>query len=407
MELKPGYKQTEVGVIPKDWRLSTIGSVSTIFGRIGFRGYTKNDIVKEGQGAIALNPSNVRQNKLVLDKCTYITWQKYHESPEIKIDVGDVILVKTGSTTGKTCYVSHLPIEATLNPQMVVFKKAQANRRLLSYIFATPIFLDQIAATIVGGALPTLSQKQVASYRIPLPPTLAEQEAIAGALSDADALIDSLEQLIAKKRLLKQGAMQDLLTGKKRLPGFEGEWEETRMGTVLTFQAGFPFGSAFFNQDGQGLRLVRNRDLKGNGEITSYSGDYSQSFVVDDGDVLVGMDGEFVPCLWKKGKALLNQRIGRIVPKEGLDPVFTFYRLAEPLREIENTTAGTTVKHLSHRDVEEIRMPLPKKPEQTAIAAILSDMDVENAALEAKLAKARQVKQGMMQELLTGKTRLV
>jgi type I restriction enzyme S subunit len=139
-----------------------------------------------------------------------------------------------------------------------------------------------------------------------------------------------------------------------------------------------------------------------------YAGDYDQAFLVNNGDVLIGMDGDFLPCLWKKGLALLNQRIGRIVPINGrLDSVFAYYYLIDPLKKIESATSSTTVKHLSHRDIELLRLPLPCFNEQVAIAEVLSDMDAEIESLETKLAKARQIKQGMMQELLTGRIRLV
>ena len=159
MEVKSKYKQTEIGIIPEDWDLKKIGSFCKIFGRIGFRGYSKKDIVNEGRGAITLSPSNIINNKLSLKDCTYITWEKYYESPEIIINKGDILLVKTGSTTGKTCYVNELPHKATLNPQMVVFKELSVNAQFLSYIFASSIFLNQINTTLVGGVLPTLSQK--------------------------------------------------------------------------------------------------------------------------------------------------------------------------------------------------------------------------------------------------------
>src|SRR4051812_781288 len=108
MEVRLGYKQTEVGVIPEDWDISALGHQCQIFGRIGFRGYTVDDIVDEGNGAIAINPSNIQDGKTVFEKCTYISWAKYEESPEIKINEGDIILVKTGSTFGKTAMVQNL-----------------------------------------------------------------------------------------------------------------------------------------------------------------------------------------------------------------------------------------------------------------------------------------------------------
>ena len=186
--------------------------------------------------------------------------------------------------------------------------------------------------------------------------------------------------------------MQQLLTGQTRLPGFHGEWEVKRLGTVLKFQVGCPFSSAFFNEKEQGVRLVKNRDLKSDDQIFHYSGWYEPTFQVNDGDVLIGMDGDFLPCRWDKGPALLNQRVGRIVPLDGLDREFVFYYLVGRLKEIEVVTSSTTVKHLSHGDIEGIEKPLPSGPEQLAIAAILSDMDAELAALEARRDKTRALK---------------
>jgi type I restriction enzyme, S subunit len=180
-----------------------------------------------------------------------------------------------------------------------------------------------------------------------------------------------------------------------------------RLGTLLHFQVGFPFGSQFFNDKGEGVRLVKNRDLKSDDQIFYYSGKYDDEYIVRDGDVLVGMDGDFLPCLWRKGFSLLNQRVGRIVPNACLHRAFAYYHLIEPLKTIEIATSSTTVKHLSHGDIEDIECPMPEFDEQTAIAEVLSDMDAELAALEPRRDKTRALKQGMMQELLTGRTRLV
>ena len=238
-------------------------------------------------------------------------------------------------------------------------------------------------------------------------PNIEEQRAIAQALSDAASLIAALGKLITKKQAIKLGAMQQLLTGRTRLPGFSGEWETKRFGTLLNFQVGFPFSSEFFNGDGQGIRLVKNRDLKNDENVVYYSGRYDENFLIGDGDLLVGMDGDFLPCLWKNGLALLNQRIGRIVPLSGLNLAFAYFCLLEPLAEIQRATSATTVKHLSHSDIENIERVIPSEVEQRAIAAGLSDMDAEIAALERRLDKTKQIKQGMMQQLLTGRIRLI
>ncbi len=277
--------------------------------------------------------------------------------------------------------------------------------------FVFPILLGErfsrFAETVsVRSGIPKINREELSEFSLALP-SLPEQQAIATALSDVDTLISSLDKLIAKKRDLKQAAMQQLLTGKQRLPGFSGEWKVKRIGSLLKFQVGFPFKSSHFNQKGDGIRLIKNRDLKSDDQTFHFSGKYDEAYIVRDGDVLVGMDGDFAPAIWTRGPALLNQRVGRILPQAGLNKVFASYFLIDPLKEIEIKTASTTVKHLSHGEVEAIEGPLPDVFEQTAIASVLSDMDTEIAALEQKRDKTRALKQGMMQELLTGRIRLV
>lgn len=203
---------------PKEgWVEKKLGEVCQIFGRIGFRGYTVNDIVPKEQGAITISPSNIQDKKMDFTKCTYLSWKKYEESPEIKVFNGDILLVKTGSTAGKTALVKNLKEKATVNPQIVVLKKIIIDNVFLSYVMGYEIVQDQIVNTIVGGAIPTLSQKQVANFKITIPKSKEEQIQIAQTLSDMDAEIAGLEQKLDKYRKLKAGMMQNLLTGKIRL----------------------------------------------------------------------------------------------------------------------------------------------------------------------------------------------
>ncbi|MGG0886823.1 restriction endonuclease subunit S [Brevibacillus parabrevis] len=200
-----------------EWMEKKVIELAKIFGRIGFRGYTKQDIVKEKQGAISLSPSNIENGKVNFYNSTYISWEKYKESPEIILQVGDVVLVKTGSTFGKTAYIDFLPWEATINPQMVVFKEITTDSRFFGYLLAFDEFQKQINDTIVGGAIPTLSQAQVYKFILKIPPTVAEQAAIATVLSDMDAEIDVLTAKLEKARRIKQGMMSELLSGRIRL----------------------------------------------------------------------------------------------------------------------------------------------------------------------------------------------
>ena len=153
------------------------------------------------------------------------------------------------------------------------------------------------------------------------------------------------------------------------------DWEVVLLGSGLRFQTGYPFQSSYFNGDGMGVRLIRNRDLKSDDSITHYSGAIYNEFIVNNYDILIGMDGDFMPCVWDKGVALLNQRVGRLVVKNDWSPRFLYYALQEPLKQKEQGTGATTVKHLSHSDIERILMSIPPSKEQRAIAETLSDVD--------------------------------
>jgi len=262
-----------------------------------------------------------------------------------------------------------------------------------------------------------ISKGSLLSVRIPLPPTLAEQEAIAEALSDADAHIESLEQLIAKKRLVKQGAMQELLTRKRRLPGFSGEWEVKRVGEFTDCTAGgtpstlipeYWDGNIRWMNSGE-LHLKKVEEVEG--RITEEGLVNSSTKLIPEKCVLVGLAGQgktrgtvamnLVPLC-------TNQSIAAIYPNQSYISDYLYHNLDsryEELREISTGEGGRGGLNLSI--IRSIIIPFPSIVEQIAIAAVLSDMDAEIAALEEKLAKARLVKQGMMQELLTGRIRLV
>ena len=213
------YKSTEAGNIPEDWDVVSLGERSQVFGRIGFRGYTVKDIVEKGEGAISISPSNICDGQTDFKHSTYISFAKYDESPEIKIQNGDILLVKTGSTFGKTAIVRGLSEKATLNPQVVVLKKLRTNNIFLGYMMEFETIQCQISRAIVGGALPTLSQSLISQFKFPEPPTKKEQKAIANILSDMDTEIAALKKRRDKTQNIKQAMMQELLTGKTRLIG--------------------------------------------------------------------------------------------------------------------------------------------------------------------------------------------
>jgi type I restriction enzyme S subunit len=180
------------------WKVEKLGSVCDIKGRIGYRGYTVQDLVQKGEGAISLSPSNIQDNKFITAKCTYISWFKYEESPEIKVFEGDILFVKTGSTYGKVALVENLPEKATINPQFVVLKDLKCLNRFLYYALTTRAFKEKVESIVGGAATPTLSQTNLAEQTIPQPP-LEQQQTIVHQLDSLRAETQKLQAMYKKK----------------------------------------------------------------------------------------------------------------------------------------------------------------------------------------------------------------
>jgi type I restriction enzyme, S subunit len=217
-EMKDSGVQS-IGVIPEKWELKRVKNISSIYGRIGFRGYTVQDLVDEGNGAITLSPSNIEENKLVLKSNTYISWQKYEESPEIKIFNGDIIFVKTASV-GKVAYVENLLEKATINPQFIVFKNINCNKKYLFYTMISRVIQEQVRKAVNGGVVSTLTQEGINNYKIVLP-IIEEQNKISKFLDEKTAQFDSIiskkEALIQKLEEAKKSIISEVVTGKVKV----------------------------------------------------------------------------------------------------------------------------------------------------------------------------------------------
>ena len=401
------FKQTEIGLIPEEWKVFSVGKDCIVKARIGWQGLTTSEYLETGEYAL-ITSTDIIDGSIDWKTCHFVS--KFRYEPDVKIQVQeDDILISKDGTIGKVGIVRNQPFPATLNSGVFVIRaKNDKNQKGFSLAFVSDYFREFINRLTAGSTIVHLYQKDIVHFKFPLPIDIYEQQRIATALSDIDALISALNKKIEKKKLIKQGAMQQLLTGKKHLPGFSEPWVEKRLGDGLKFKTGFPFNSTYFNQS-MGIRLVRNRDLKSDDQITYFNGFVDQDFVLFNGDLLIGMDGDFMPCIWNKGIALLNQRVGKIeLTSKKWCLNYLYYALQNPLKEKQEGTGATTVKHLSHSDIERMELKMASSlSEQTAIAEILSDMDKEIAELETKRTKYDRIKQGMMQQLLTGKIRLI
>lgn len=419
MDVKSRHKQTEIGVIPKDWDVRSIQEIS--------------NPVRGGSPRPAGDPRFFDGN--------FIPWLTVAAltnipSSQLKVSQTDSGLTEEGSLRSRILYPGTLILAnsgATLGIAKILGIKCCANdgiaallnfdpaistTYLVHFINTRTQYLRDVVAT--GNGQPNLNTDLIGNFKFPLPPTLAEQEAIAGALSDADAWIESLEQLIAKKRQIKQGAMQELLTGKRRLPGFRGEWTRKQIGDDIDLLTGFPFPSHSYTE--HGIRLLRGSNIKRG--VTDWSDDITQcwpcvtsditQYQLQAGDIVVAMDGSLVGRSFARLSeadvpALLLQRVARI-RSTSIDMAYLKEQICSGYftEHCDAVKTVTAIPHISPKDIREFSIPIPPtKAEQHAIADILRDIDAEITALEAKLTKARQIKQGMMHELLTGRIRLI
>ena len=413
IQTPPGYKHTEVGMIPEDWEIQSGEQITTLIGKgasprwQGFE-YTNS-------GMLFVTSENVRDGFLDTREPKYLPMAFHEKLKRTKLQKHDILINLVGASIGRSCQILDEIGEANVNQAVAIFRvREQFNSAFIACYFQAPTAVDRILGMQVDAARPNISLGDLRRFLIPLP-TKTEQTAIAEALSDADALIASLEQLIAKKRQVKQGAMQELLTGRRRLPGFSGEWEVKRLGEVVDkfVNGGTPSTQHPEYWRGQ-IPWITGADILGQqvSEIRRYITEdavrNSSTNVVEKGNLLlVSRTGVGKLAIAPFAVAISQDFTGVYVRQDRLIPEFLFRYFDYNSELLRQQNQGTSIQGITRETLASTPIPVPQLAEQAAIAAILSDMDAEIAALEAKLAKARQVKQGMMQELLTGRIRLV
>lgn len=285
------------------------------------------------------------------------------------------------------------------------------------YCFSTAAVRNAIITGCTYTTRALTNGKQLSAIEISLPPK-PEQEAIATALSDIDALITNLEKLIAKKKAIKQGAMQELLTGKRRLPGFDGEWKNHRLKSILVLQNGYAFKSTEYdNRAGKYSVITIANVQKGHLDCLScnmvkvFPSDLQSHQILSLGDILISLTGNVGRvCVVSKQDCLLNQRVGKlsVVGKHSKDFIFHVLNTPAFLNSMIKAAKGGAQPNLGVNDIYEYEISLPPTAEEeNDIAKVLSDMDNEIFKLQQQLDKYRFIKSGMMSELLTGRIRLV
>lgn len=406
MELMPGYKQSDVGVIPEDWDVVSVKHLveeeileKPLDGNHGNIHPKSSDYVDYGIPFVMAN--NFANGEVDLNSCKFITRERADRLQKGFSVTGDVLLTHKG-TVGSTAIVGRLSTDyIMLTPQVTYYRVMDANRldnSFLRHYFDSSRFQSLFASLAGGGTRAYLGIVKQLDLPIIKPP-IDEQRAIAQALSDVDALLATLDQVIAKKRDLKQAAMQQLLTGKTRLPGFSGEWEVKRLGEIAHIKTGSRNNEDKV-EDGQYPFFVRSEFVE---RINSYSHDCEAILVPGEGRI-----GEIFHYI--NGRFDVHQRVYAITKfSPGISGRFVHFYLSKNFGAwaMQNTVKATVDSlRLPTFQTFEMRLP-PTLDEQIAIANALSELDAELSALETRRDKTDNVKQAMMQELLTGKTRLV
>ena len=418
MELKPGYlcppgyKQTEVGLIPEEWKQKRLCELGRVV-RGGSPRPAGDPRYFDGQFIPWLTVAaltNIPEHQLrVTDTAGFLTEEGAKHSRTLQR--GTLIIANSGATLG---IAKVLNVTCCANDGIAAIVKQTAGDKefVCYYINSRTKHLREVVAT--GNGQPNLNTTLIREMPIPFPPP-AEQRAIAGVLSDVDALIGGLDQLIAKKRDLKQATVQQLLTGQTRLPGFHGKWEVKRLGDVAALNrlnvtpASLP--TQMFVHFSLPAFDVGKVPVTEPGSAIG-----SNKFRVPQGAVLVSKLNPRIPRIWAPDdiplEAIASTEFLVLTPREGTSRRFLFVLCSSPLfcEQMELAATGTTGSHqrISPGGALSLKVPVPVDvEEQTAIAEVLSDMDAELEALEQRRDKTRALKQGMMQELLTGRTRLV
>ena len=422
--VRAGYKQTEVGVIPEDWSVKLLSVFSDVkTGPFG-TALHERDYVSDGTPIITVE--HLDEYGVVHQNLPLVSDSDRNRLSSYSLCSGDIVFSRVGSVD-RNALIRDSEDGWLFSGRLLRVRvlRGDVYPPYLSYHFHSESFKQRVRAVAVGQTMASLNTRILKGVCAVLP-TEPEQRAIAVALSDVDALLGGLDRLIAKKRDLKQAAMQQLLTGQTRLPGFHGEWEVKPLKYLVTRDrfaiVDGPFGSQLKVDEyvESGVPVIEMEHLSDDFIteriercITPRKFDDLKRSAVYPGDIIISKTGSLgklglMPDRVERG--LITSRLAKItLDPSHADRRFVFQCLLKLRSENywEKVSQGGTMQILGIGMLQNAPIPSIAVPEQTAIAAVLSDMDAELAALEARRAKTRNLKQAMMQELLTGKTRLV
>lgn len=423
MEVKEGYKQTEVGVIPEEWQIKTLAKTGSFSKGQGIR---KDECLSGEIPCVRYGELYTKHENYIKQYYSFIS--KNVAKTSKRLTVGDILFAGSGETKeeiGKSAaFIDN--IEAYAGGDIIIFTPTGFNSKYLGYLLNAPLAIKQKAIRGQGDVIVHISAGNLKDIIIPKPEVF-EQTTIATALSDADALINSLEKLIAKKQAIKQGTMQLLLTGKKRLPGFIGEWNVFKLSKIFTFLNTANNSRSDLDSDAE-IGYIHYGDihtkwknfLDCSTKLPSYISKQKINDVpyLQDGDLIMADASEDYEGI---GACVEIKSIGtqKIIgglhtmvlrgDKRQLANGFKGYLRELPgfYNALIRIATGISVFGISKTQLKNIEIKIPEIQEQKAISEILNDMTLDILSLEQKLSKYRLLKQAMMQSLLTGKIRLL
>lgn len=418
--VKPGYKQSEVGIIPEDWGVSTLRAA---FPKL--------------EAGVSVNSDNMTSSKYHILKTSAVhngIVDPAEVKPVIKADYsrlkcplvqGSIIIsrMNTPALVGECGYVKNAPIDVYLPDRLWQVqnpKDSDYNFEWLNYLLNTKRYRDAVRATATGtsNSMKNISKERLMEIDIPCP-SLDEQNRISAALSDIDTLIANLEKLIAKKKAIKQGAMQELLTGKRRLPGFTEEWKINKIGAFGEFVSGSCFPLAYQGKQGERYPFYKVSDFnnpgnernlnQANNYISPDTADYLGCKIIPEKAIVIAKIGAAIFLERKKLTTVcccIDNNMMAFVPFDVRSAQFICYVFQS--MKLGELAEATALPSLSGKTICSVERKFPQTiEEQMSIATVLADMDSEIDVLSEKLSKYRMIKSGMMSELLTGRIRLI
>lgn len=420
------YKDSGVewlGEIPEHWEIDKLKNYCKAFGRIGFRGYNTSDLVNESEGAITISPSNIFEYSMTFNKCSFLRWEKYYESPEIQIEENDILIVKTGSTFGKIGMVKNLPEKATINPQLLVLKDIKIEQRFFYYMMTSSVIQTQVNQQVIGSTIPTISESKILNF-VSILPSKEEQTKIASFLDDKTAQIDEVisqkEKLIELLKERKQIVINDAVTkGLDKDVEFVDSGVEW-IGKIPKHWEVIKFKHLFYEK-------------KKTHDISLNCGSISFGKVIEKNDEKIPASTKASYQVLNKGEFLINPlnlnydlkslRIGLsdldvvvssgyiiIKNKENIDKIYFNWLLHRYDISFMKTLGAGVRQTLNFGDIAETLLVNPPLEEQIKIAEYIENQTTKiDKAIELQqnyISKLKEYKASLIDSVVTGKVRV-